>query len=69
MKLLPSCDVDIGPSGLPVLGRDCFSNEFFNRALTGFAERITDGEFTPAMKVLVTLRSSIFCQKRFFLHC
>ena len=65
MKLLPACDVDIGPSGLPVLGRDCFSNEFFNRALTGFAERITDGEFTPAMKVLVTNSS----QKRLLLQC
>ena len=58
MKLLPACDVDMGPNGLPVLGRDCFSNEFFNRALTGFPERITDGEFTPAMKARVNIETT-----------
>ena len=58
MKLLPSCDVDIGPNGLPEIGRDCFSNEFFNRALNGFAERIADGEFTPAMKARLNIESS-----------
>ena len=58
MKLLPACDVDIGPNGLPLLGRDCFSNEFFNRALTGFPERITDGEFTVAMKARVNIETS-----------
>lgn len=58
MKLLPSCDVEIGPNGLPQIGRDCFSNEFFNRALNGFTERITDGEFTPAMKARVNIESS-----------
>merc|ERR1711935_1018684 len=58
MKLLPACDVDMGPSGLPDLGRDCFSNEFFNRALTSFPERITDGEFTPAMKARVNIETS-----------
>ena len=58
MKLLPSCDVDIGSNGLPEIGRDCFSNEFFNRALNGFAERIADGEFTPAMKARLNIESS-----------
>ena len=58
MKLLPSCDVDIGAGGMPQLGRDCFSNEFINRALTGFHERIQDGEFTAAMKARINIESS-----------
>ena len=55
MKLLPSCDVEIGPNGLPQIGRDCFNNEFISRALNNFSERITDGEFTPAMKAVTNI--------------
>jgi len=56
--MLPACDIDIDPSGMPTTTRDALNNEFFTRALTAFPERITDGEFTTAMKARINIESS-----------
>ena len=56
--MLPSCDVDVDSRGLPVTSRHCLNNEFFTRALTAFPERITDGEFTQAMKARMNIETS-----------
>lgn len=58
MKMLPACDIDIDASGMPTTTRDSLNNEFFTRALTAFPERITDGEFTTAMKARINIESS-----------
>ena len=56
--MLPSCDIDMDPSGMPITTRDSLNNEFFTRALTAFPDRITDGEFTSAMKARLSIETS-----------
>lgn len=56
--MLPSCDIDMDHVGMPTTTRDSLNNEFFTRALTAFPERITDGEFTTAMKARINIESS-----------
>ena len=61
MRMLPACDLDISDSGSVATSRDTFNNEFFTRALTSFPERISDGEFTSAMKARISIES---CRRR-----
>ena len=59
--MLPACDLDISECGSVLTSRDSFNNEFFTRALTSFPERISDGEFTSAMKARISIES---CRRR-----